>query len=164
MRMASSPQQTYPGQMNLPLMPIGPAGVAALIPHAGAMRLIDRVDAVSEEAILCSTSTHLSPDNPLRWDGGLPASAAIEYAAQAMAIHGALTRPEQDMRQGPRRGFIVVASGVTWTRDRLDESPAPLAIEATRLAATSGGAQYAFRVSGPELDVEGTLTLSLEVG
>ncbi len=139
-------------------LPIGPEGVAALIPHAGAMRLIDHVVSAAGEEVACTARTHLSPDNPLRVNGALPASAAIEYAAQAMAVHAALLRGGP-----PRRGFLVVASGVTWTADRLDQTDSTLEIHATRLASTGLGAQYSFRVSaGPDVEVTGTLTLSLE--
>lgn len=144
--------------MDTPAPPLGPEDVAALIPHAGAMRLIDRVDAVASEEVVCATRTHLSPDNPLRVNGVLPASAAIEYAAQAMAVHAAVSRGGP-----PRRGFLAVASGVRWTADRLDATPDTLEIRATRLAAVGGGAQYAFTVSaGTAVEVSGTLTLSLE--
>ena len=143
--------------MNLLALPIGPEGVAALIPHAGAMRLIDQVDAATSEEIMCSSRTHLSSDNPLRVNGVLPASAAIEYAAQAMAAHAALANGGP-----PRRGFLVVASGVAWSKDRLDAANAALIIHARRLAAMAGGAQYAFSVSvGNEVEVTGTLTLQL---
>lgn len=148
---------------NFPDLPIGPEGVAALIPHAGAMRLIDHVDAAASEEVVCSTRTHLSPDNPLRAHGVLPASTAIEYAAQAMAVHAALMRGERERGGPPRRGFLVVASGVSWSADRLDETDAPLTIRATRLASIGGGAQYAFTVSdGGAVQVSGTLTLQLE--
>jgi len=120
--------------------------------------LIDQVDSAASEEVVCSTRTHLSPDNPLRVNGMIPAAAAIEYAAQAMAIHAALTQGGP-----PRRGFLVVASGVTWTADRLDAVDAPMAIRATRLAAMGNGAQYAFLVSaGTAVSVSGTLTLQLE--
>ena len=144
--------------MNLLALPIGPEGVAALIPHAGAMRLIDQVDAATSEEIMCSSRTHLSSDNPLRVNGVLPASAAIEYAAQAMAAHAALANGGP-----PRRGFLVVASRVAWSKDRLDATNAALIIRARRLAAMAGGAQYAFSVSaGGEVEVTGTLTLQME--
>ncbi len=144
--------------MDLPALPIGPEGVAALIPHAGAMRLIDQVDSAASEEVVCSTRSHLSADNPLRVNGIIPAAAAIEYAAQAMAVHAALTRGGP-----PRRGFLVVASGVTWTADRLDATDAPIQIRATRLASMGNGAQYAFLVSaGTAVSVSGTLTLQLE--
>jgi predicted hotdog family 3-hydroxylacyl-ACP dehydratase len=149
--------------MDMPALPIGPEGVAALIPHAGAMRLIDRVDSVAEDEVVCSSHSHCSPDNPLRVNGVVPASAAIEYAAQAMAVHAALTRGESTGGGPPRRGFLVVASGVSWSADRLDATDAPLTIRATRLASMGGGAQYAFTVTaGPAMAVSGTLTLQLE--
>jgi predicted hotdog family 3-hydroxylacyl-ACP dehydratase len=141
-------------------LPLGPADIAALIPHSGAMRLIDRVDTASEEQISCVTSSHLSPDNPLRSAGRLPVSAALEYAAQAMAIHAALTREEGG---APRRGFLVVASGVAWTADRLDAPGSELRVHAIRLATTGSGAQYSFTLTaGRAVEVTGTLTLQLE--
>ena len=144
--------------MDLPALPIGPEGVAALIPHSGAMRLIDQVDSAASEEVICSTRSHLSLDNPLRVNGVIPAAAAIEYAAQAMAVHAALTRGGP-----PRRGFLVVASGVSWGADRLDGTGDSLKIRATRLASMGGGAQYAFLVSaGTAVEVTGTLTLQLE--
>jgi predicted hotdog family 3-hydroxylacyl-ACP dehydratase len=151
--------------MDLPALPLGPEAVAALIPHAGTMRLIDHVSSATEDEVICSTHSHRSPNNPLRVNGVLPASAAIEYAAQAMAVHAALGQPRGD--GPPRRGFLVVASGVTWTADRLDEADAPLIVTATRLASMGDGAQYTFIVEdgaegGPAVKVTGTLTLQLE--
>ncbi|MBI1358762.1 MAG: 3-hydroxylacyl-ACP dehydratase [Alphaproteobacteria bacterium] len=147
-----------PSDPSIDALPIGPDGVAALIPHSGAMRLIDQVVSAAGEEVVCTTRTHLSPDNPLRVNGALPASAAIEYAAQAMAVHAALSRGGP-----PRRGFLVVASGVAWTADRLDQGDSTMEIRATRLASTGLGAQYAFDLSaGPGVQVTGTLTLSLE--
>ena len=144
--------------MHLAAFPIGPERVATLIPHAGAMRLIDQVDAAASEEIVCSSRSHLSLDNPLRVNGMLPASAAIEYAAQAMAIHAAIIQGGP-----PRRGVLVVASGVTWSGDRLDATEAPVIVRATRLASMAGSAQYAFTVSaGTDVEVAGTLTLQLE--
>jgi predicted hotdog family 3-hydroxylacyl-ACP dehydratase len=151
--------------MDLPALPLGPEAVAALIPHAGTMRLIDHVSSATEDEVICSATSHRSPDNPLRVNGVLPASAAIEYAAQAMAVHAALSRPRGGTP--PRRGFLVVASGVTWTADRLDKADAPLIVTATRLASMGDGAQYTFIVEdgaegGPAVKVTGTLTLQLE--
>jgi predicted hotdog family 3-hydroxylacyl-ACP dehydratase len=134
------------------------------------MRLIDRIDAVSADSISCAATSHLSPDNPLRAGplragplragGHLPVSAAIEYAAQAMAVHGALSRRDEG---APRRGFLVIASGVAWTADRLDIAGTELRIDATCLASTDAAAQYSFTLSaGPAVSVSGTLMLQLE--
>jgi predicted hotdog family 3-hydroxylacyl-ACP dehydratase len=145
--------------MEPPSLPIGPEGIAALIPHSGTMRLLDRIDAVSETELSCTALSHLSPENPLRSGAHLPVSAGIEYAAQAMAAHGALTRRDS----APRRGFLVIASGVAWNADRLDVPETELAVRIVRLAVNGGAAQYSFTLTaGPSVEVTGTLMLQLE--
>ena len=71
-------------------MAVTKAEIAALIPHGGAMCLLDGV--VKWDAThLCSVSrSHHDMANPLRADGELPALCGIEYAMQTMAVHGGL--------------------------------------------------------------------------
>ena len=64
--------------------------IQALIPHAGAMCLLEAVTAWDEQSIACVTQTHRDPANPLRRQGRLPAVMAFEYGGQAAAIHGGL--------------------------------------------------------------------------
>lgn len=64
--------------------------IAALIPHASSMCLLDSVDAWSQDMITCRATSHLWPDNPLRRDGMLAVLCGVEYALQAAALHGAL--------------------------------------------------------------------------
>ena len=64
--------------------------IAALIPHSGAMCLLDSVAAWSADSIECRATSHLDPANPLRRNGRLAAVCGIEYALQAAAVHGAL--------------------------------------------------------------------------
>lgn len=64
--------------------------IAALIPHAGSMCLLDSVVEWSADAIACRATSHLDPANPLRRNGRLGAVCGIEYALQAAALHGAL--------------------------------------------------------------------------
>jgi predicted hotdog family 3-hydroxylacyl-ACP dehydratase len=54
------------------------------------MCLLDEVTGWDTERISCRTSTHRAADNPLRAHGQLGIACGIEYAAQAMAAHGAL--------------------------------------------------------------------------
>ena len=75
-----------------------------LIPHAGSMCLLDRVVAHSEHDIECTARSHTSPDHPLRRDGQLSALHLVEYAAQAMAAHGAL------VSGGVQRGMLAAAA------------------------------------------------------
>jgi ABC-type Fe3+ transport system permease subunit len=60
-----------------------------LLPHQGAMFLLERVTRFDADEIECIATSHRDPNNPLRHSNGLPAHAAIEYAAQAAGVHGA---------------------------------------------------------------------------
>ena len=116
--------------------------VAALIPHQGAMCLLDAVTRHDAETILCTATSHRDPANPLRRDGMLPAIAGVEYAAQAMALHGAL------LDGGAQRpGFLSALRGLTLAVARLDDIAAPLEVSATALLRESGGLIYSFRVA-----------------
>ena len=64
--------------------------IAALIPHSGSMCLVDRVLSWGDDMIRCSSDSHHRSDHPLRRNGRLGAVHLVEYAVQAMAIHGAL--------------------------------------------------------------------------
>ena len=64
--------------------------IAERIPHAGRMVLLDEVVEWDEEHIVCRSSSHQDRANPLYLAGQLSSVCAIEYAAQAMAVHGSL--------------------------------------------------------------------------
>jgi len=120
--------------------------IARLIPHQGAMCLLARAVAHDATSIVCEAISHSDPANPLRNAEGLPASAGVEYAAQAIALHAALRKPGGG---SAGRGFLAVLSDVRWTRARLDDMPSPLRVRAELLADTGGGLQYRFSV-GPD--------------
>ena len=85
------------------------------IPHQGTMCLLDAVLAWDDDHIRCSASSHLQPDHPLRAHGRLGAACGVEYAAQAMAVHGAL------VGAGARgRGGQCAARGLPRRRARRD--------------------------------------------
>ncbi len=75
-------------------VPIDAERIRNLVPHAGNMCLLERVVACDAASIRCETRSHLDQSNPLRRNGQLASICAIEYAAQAMALHGALTAPK----------------------------------------------------------------------
>jgi predicted hotdog family 3-hydroxylacyl-ACP dehydratase len=66
--------------------------IYARIPHSGAMRLLDAVLSWDDQSIVCSASSHVDPANPLRDNGVISSVHALEYAAQAMAVHGSMSR------------------------------------------------------------------------
>ncbi|HEX5802892.1 MAG TPA: hotdog family protein [Azospira sp.] len=119
--------------------------IAAHIPHAGTMCLLDAVLDWSPEAIRCRAGSHRAGDNPLRADGRLGAAAGIEYAAQAMAVHGALLAGSSDR---PRQGYLASVRGVDFYADRLDDLAGDLEIEAERLSGDGNNVLYQFAVRG----------------
>ena len=79
--------------------------LAELIPHQGTMCLLECVQSMTADAIICSTRSHAAPDNPLRHNGQLSALTLCEYGAQAMAVHGGLSA--RAAGQSPRSGLLV---------------------------------------------------------
>lgn len=141
--------------------------IAGRIPHAGSMCLLDRVVDWDETRILCASMSHLDAANPLRAEGGLPALCAIEYAAQAMAVHGALVHGAGDAAQPapgkPRAGYLASVRKVVVHVDRLDAGPAPLEIEATRVSGDANLVLYDFAVSaGQQRLVSGRAAVVLD--
>ncbi|WP_018911914.1 hypothetical protein [Thiomonas sp. FB-6] len=115
------------------------AWIAARLPHAGAMCLLEGVLAWDDSQVLCSADNQRRPDHPLRQFGRLGAACGIEYAAQAMAVHGALLAPG-----GVRAGMLVSARRVELHVQRLDDIEAPLEVRAERLQAGEDLILYGF--------------------
>jgi predicted hotdog family 3-hydroxylacyl-ACP dehydratase len=126
---------------------LGHAGIMARVPHQGAMCWLARLLAWSDERIVCEADNHPDRDHPLRGAHGLLAGAAIEYAAQAMALHGALRAEAQGQAAGAVPGFLASARGVKLARWRLDDVTGPLRIEAERLAGDTRQLLYGFTVA-----------------
>lgn len=123
--------------------PLNRAQIAGLIPHAGAMCLLQAVEHWSAARIGCVATSHRDPHNPLRRGALLPALAGLEYGAQAMAVHGALTGA---VARRPRMGVIASVRALEWTRDRLDDIADDLVVEAERLAGEDAQVLYAIAV------------------
>lgn len=115
-----------------------------LIPHAGAMCLLDEVVSWDESGLHACSSSHLRADNPLRARGMLHAVNLCEYAAQAMAVHGALR--ERDAGGLARPGFLVALREVELEVERIDGLPGELQVHVECLIAMADSLQYAFRV------------------
>lgn len=116
-------------------------GIAARIPHQGRMCLLDRLVRWSAADIECSAVSHADTANPLRTASGLLAPCAVEYAAQAMALHGALVAPAGE---GATPGYLASVRAVKLHVLRLDTAVAPLAVRAERLAGDARQILYRF--------------------
>jgi predicted hotdog family 3-hydroxylacyl-ACP dehydratase len=122
-----------------------------LIPHSGSMCLLDRLLSWDAQRITCAALNHRDAAHPLRTASGLLAPCAIEYAAQAMALHGSLIGQEAGTAASP--GFLASARGVQLHVLRLDDLPMPagqpdeLHIEAVRQSGDERQILYGFTVS-----------------
>jgi len=118
------------------------AGIAALIPHAGAMCLLDRVLRWDVNSVRCLTRCHAREDTPLRRpDGTLGVASGVEIAAQAMALHGRLVADGA----GPSiNGYLASLRDVRLMQARLDGIEGDLVIDAERLMGDAHGAIYRF--------------------
>jgi predicted hotdog family 3-hydroxylacyl-ACP dehydratase len=115
-----------------------------LIPHRGAMCLLDAVVDWNETSIHARTDSHRLAGNPLRSDGVLRAVHLCEYAAQAMAIHGGLLARRDGRVAAP--GFLVSLRAVRLHTARIDDLAGALDVHAEKLLDGGGSWQYAFRI------------------
>ena len=136
------------------------AAIASRIPHAGRMCLLHDVVAWDAGSIDCHARSHRDPANPLRSRSQLSAVHGIEYAAQAMAVHGALLAATEEP---PRRGYLASVRGVHLHVTHLDDLAGELNITAERLSGDGNPILYQFTVShGGRCLVEGRAAVILD--
>lgn len=123
--------------------PMDKASIAALIPHADLMCLLDSVFAWDSRTIACLASSHRMPGNPLSVDGCLDAICGVEYAAQAMAVHGGLIG---DGRR-PAAGYLASVRDVVCSVERLDLLKDDLLVTAELLTAETARGIYRFNLT-----------------
>lgn len=134
------------------------------------MCLLDEVLEWDAQQIRCRASSHRAADNPLRAHGRLGAACGVEYAAQAMAIHGALvagaagTRPAGAAQAGPPGappiGYLASVRGVNLFAQRLDDLHSDLIAWANRMSSDSTTVLYEFAIScGERTLLEGRATI-----
>ena len=138
-------------------MPLDRDWIEQHIPHKGHMCLLDEVLAWDAVHIRCRSSSHRSTENPLRAHGRLGAACGIEYAAQAMAVHGALIGASAPLERtvatnlrgsiGAGVGYLASVRNVTLAVSRLDELGADLIAAAERITGDGRTVLYDFTVS-----------------
>jgi len=106
------------------------------------MCLLDSVQAWDGSGILCVSNSHRAALHPLRRDGRLSAIYGVEYAGQAMALHGALRAAEV----GAQAGYLVALRDVTCAVDDLDAPPGELIVQAERTHGDEAAAIYRFAI------------------
>ena len=124
--------------------------INALVPHSGRMLLLDSLVEWQGDTLHAISRNHTDPEHPLRLDGRLPASAGIEYAAQAMALHSRLQASGGD---APGMPVIAAINALHCAVDRLDNLTGPMDIRVRREHVMAAGAQYTFSLSRGALEL-----------
>jgi predicted hotdog family 3-hydroxylacyl-ACP dehydratase len=140
--------------------------IASLLPHTGAMVMLESIDHFDETRIVCSTMRHRAADNPMRNGSGigsrLRALCGIEFAAQAMALHGALRRSPPSAL---RHGRVAAVREVVVHCRFLDAVEGPLVVECRLEAAAGNAYAYLFTLNGGgEVLLRGTATVMMSEG
>jgi predicted hotdog family 3-hydroxylacyl-ACP dehydratase len=136
--------------------------IRSLIPHQGAMSLIDAVEQWDAGHIVCMSEQHREASNPLRVDGQLSCVNGIEFAGQAMAVHGALVGSAANT---PRMGLLLSVRQCVFHCERLDGIASPLSIEAQKIAASEEALTYRFAIrAAGVLLLEGRISVMLRDG
>ncbi len=136
------------------------AWIEAHVPHSGRMCLLEQVLDWDAQHIACEATSHTAPDHPLRHADRLGAAIGVEYAAQAMAVHGALLAASD---APPTQGFLTSVRGLSLHVGRLDDIAGPLLIRAERQSGDERLILYAFSVHGDQRCLlEGRATVVLD--
>lgn len=133
--------------------------ICARLPHAGRMCLLASLVQWDNDSIVCLADSHRDADNPLCMDGRLHAVAGVEYAAQAMALHGNLLAGSG---APVTRGYLASVRDLKLAVEDLSMLSGDLNITARRLNGDANGFIYEFEIhagAGPALS--GRLTAKL---
>lgn len=124
---------------------IGKSELAGMIPHAGSMCLLDGVLRWDANTISCIASSHRDPRNPLRRGTHLSAICGVEYASQAMAVHGRLGGA---VGSRPRLGYLASLRELVCCESYLDTLDGDLIVDAEKLSGDELRVIYGFALHG----------------
>jgi predicted hotdog family 3-hydroxylacyl-ACP dehydratase len=118
--------------------------VAELIPHTGAMCLLDEILEHSRQRTLCRVDPR---DSALLTDpdGRVPVWVGLEYMAQCVAVHGGLAARARG--EAPRPGLFLGSRRVRFGSQELP--PRPLEVEARHRRGSHGLVAFDCQVRDP---------------
>ena len=133
--------------------------ICARLPHAGRMCLLERLESWDGDSIICIATSHRDADNPLRRGGRLHAVAGVEYAAQAMALHGNLLSATDTP---PVMGYLASVRDLKLNLEDLATVAEELRVTARRLSGDASGFIYEFEIrAGARTVLSGRLAAKL---
>ncbi len=124
------------------------------------MCLLDRVVAWDADHAQCSATSHRLAMHPLRAHGRLGIAVGVEYAAQAMAVHGVLQGGQQ---QALGAGYLTSVRSVRTHVSRLDDQVPDLQVRVTRLSGDDVLILYQFQIAADDFClIEGRASVVLD--
>jgi len=140
-------------------MKLDRAGIEGIVPHSGSMVLLESVINWDATHIDCSAAAP-GAEHPLARQGTVPAVAAVEYGAQAAAVHGFLV----EQPAVPHPGMLAKLSDVQLHSSYIPTDRGPLSVNAQLLSRVALGCLYDFRVvCAGELVAHGRLMVAFAV-
>jgi predicted hotdog family 3-hydroxylacyl-ACP dehydratase len=109
------------------------------------MCLLDGVESWDDKQIVCTSTTHQNQDNPLAENNRLACINAVEYGAQAVAIHGNLIAKNLNMPL-PESGFLVQIKALEFDDCNLSSLPEALIISAQQIYIDPGSLLYSITI------------------
>jgi predicted hotdog family 3-hydroxylacyl-ACP dehydratase len=117
--------------------------IIELIPHGPSMCLLDSVLNWDTKQIQCMATSHRDINNPLRNKNELSSLCGIEYAAQSMAVHGALLNESRTRSEG----LLLSVKDILLKVQRLDNISHDLIFDTKILMADDNMFNYEFKVT-----------------
>lgn len=133
-------------------------GIAACIPHAGCMSLLQGVRDADPQQLCAIAVSHRQAKHPLALNGRLGAATGIEYAAQAMALHGALMQQAvssaasvgSDALPKSTAGYLVSVRNLELQVQRLDDIAEDLLVQVRQSGDNGAFTVYDFMLHADE--------------
>ena len=125
--------------------------LCSLIPHSFDMCLLDRIESWNDDDIVCYSRSHLSATNPLYRGQVLSSIHLLEYAAQAMAVHGGLQNREQGIKM--TEGYLAALRDVNINFCDLNNINDELYVKAKKILSQEGNMIYSFTVSSNKTEL-----------
>lgn len=125
--------------------------LCSLIPHSFDMCLLDRVEFWDEDKITCYSNSHHLSSNPLRRESQLSSVHLLEYAAQAMAVHGGLHDREQGKQM--TEGYLAALRDVNIELCSVNNVETELKVEANKILSQGGNMIYEFTVTSAKTNL-----------
>ena len=136
--------------------------IASHLPHGPSMVLLDHIINHDSNTIEALVNSHRNSDHPLRLNGRLGASASVELAAQAIAVHAQLHSKHTTPSTPARSGKIASIRKVSLYKRYLDDVAGHLVVFAQRIHGDENALLYTFKIEGGGVEIaQGTIAIHL---